>query len=69
MNFIHRLTQKFENDPQQIQIRKDEIHERLNGISRHLEMLKNQRQMIEKQIEMFTKMQNDLTNDLIKFNK
>jgi peptidoglycan hydrolase CwlO-like protein len=69
MNFIHRLMQNLGNEPESIEIRKNDIHDQLNNIIRHMELLKTQRQNIDRQIEMFANLHNDLTSQLTKFNK
>ncbi|MFM9060619.1 MAG: hypothetical protein ACKOQP_03030, partial [Bacteroidota bacterium] len=65
MNFIHRLIGQIEphieNDPDLV----FNIQKKLNDTNRWISVLKNQKKMIETQIENYQNLQNELTNQLM----
>lgn len=65
MNFIHRLIGQIEphieNDPDLV----FNIQKKLNDTNRWISVLKNQKKMIESQIENYQNLQNELTNQLM----
>lgn len=68
MHLIHRLLGKTETEKPSINDL-DRVQKQLNDLTRYIDMLKKQRITIDKQIENFTKMHHDLSQDLMNMGK